>query len=77
MKKMFLLVGIITLATFGFGQVKNGYYSGNLVEEYVWSRSNEEYKLLESIPMKTKIVFSTESIYFKKGENAKWLQNNN
>jgi hypothetical protein len=75
MKKMFLLAGIIALATFGFGQVKNGYYSGNLVEEYVWSRSNEEYKLLESIPMKTEIVFSTESIYFKKGENAKWLQN--
>jgi hypothetical protein len=75
MKKMYLWAGIITLTTFCFGQVKNGYYSGNLVEEYVWSRSNEDYKLLESIPMKTEIVFSTESIYFKKGENAKWLQN--
>lgn len=75
MKKMFLSAGIITLATFCFGQVKNGNYSGNLVEEFVWSRTNQEYKLLESIPMKTEIVFSPESIYFKKGENAEWLQN--
>jgi hypothetical protein len=75
MKKSILLTGILTLTIFCFGQVKNGYYSGNLVEEYVWSRTNEEYKLLESNPMKTEIVFSPETIYFKKGANAKWLQN--
>jgi hypothetical protein len=75
MKKSILVAGILVLANFCFGQVKNGYYSGNLVEEYVWSRTNEEYKLLESIPMKTEIMFSPEYIYFKKGANAKWLQN--
>jgi hypothetical protein len=75
MKKSILVAGILVLANFCFGQVKNGYYSGNLVEEYVWSRTNEEYKLLESIPMKTEIMFSPEYIYFKKGANAKWLHN--
>lgn len=72
---MFLSAGFITLATFCFSQVKNSNYSGNLVEEFVWSRTNEKYKLLESIPMKTEIIFSKDFIYFKKGENAKWLQN--
>ena len=75
MKKSILLAGILILVNFCFGQVKNGNYVGNLVEEYVWSRTNDEYKLLESIPMKTEIVFSPERIYFKKGANAKWLQN--
>jgi hypothetical protein len=75
MKKSILVAGILVLASLCLGQVKNGYYTGNLVEEYVWSRTNNEYKLLESIPMKTEIVFSPELIYFKKGSNAKWLQN--
>ncbi|MBU3714688.1 MAG: hypothetical protein FGM46_07040, partial [Ferruginibacter sp.] len=75
MKKSILVAGILVLANLCLGQVKNGYYTGNLVEEYVWSRTNNEYKLLESIPMKTEIVFSPELIYFKKGSNAKWLQN--
>jgi hypothetical protein len=75
MKRIILIAGILTNVIFCFGQVKNGYYTGNLVEEYVWSRTNDEYKLLESIPMKTEIVFTPECIYFKKGANAKWLQN--
>jgi hypothetical protein len=75
MKKSILIVGILIVVNFCFGQVQNGYYSGNLVEEYVWSRTNKEYKLLESIPMKTEIIFSLEYISFKKGANAKWLQN--
>jgi hypothetical protein len=75
MKKSILLAGILTIVNICFGQVKNGYYTGDLVEEYVWSRTSEEYKLLESIPMKTEVVFSPECIYFKKGSKAKWLQN--
>jgi hypothetical protein len=75
MKKSILIVGILIFVHFCFGQVQNGFYSGNLVEEYVWSRTNKEYKLLESIPMKTEIMFSPDYISFKKGENAKWLQN--
>jgi hypothetical protein len=75
MKKSILTTGIFILTNLCFGQVKNGYYSGDLVEEHVWSRTNNEYQLLESISMKTEIVFSPDYIYFKKGENAKWLQN--
>ncbi len=75
MKKSILLTGILVLANLCLGQVKNGHYAGNLVEEYVWSRTTNEYILLESIPMKTEIEFSPEHIYFKKGSNAKWLQN--
>lgn len=69
------MAGILVLANLCLGQIENGNYNGNLVEEYVWSRTNNEYKLLESIPMKTEIVFSQDRIYFKKGANAKWLQN--
>ncbi len=75
MKKITLIVFVFLSTFFSKGQVMNGYYTGNLVEEYVWSRTNNEYKLLESIPMKTEIVFSPAYIYFKKGEDAKWLQN--
>lgn len=75
MKKIILFIWLVISINFCFGQVKNAHYKGNLVVEYVWSRTQNEYKLLESIPMKTEIFFSPEFIYFKKGASAKWLQN--
>ena len=75
MKKSILLAAILTIANYCFGQVKSGYYIGDLVEEYVWSRTIDDYKFLESLPMKTEIILSPKHIYFKKGENATWLKN--
>lgn len=68
-----LLLGIFRLIN---GQVNSGNYNGDSVEEWIWSKTKLEYLLLETIPMKTSIVLSENTISFKKGENAKWLLNN-
>jgi hypothetical protein len=75
MKMCYILTYIFLSLSFSFGQVKSGNFSGNLVEEWVWSKTKDDYIMLESIPMKTKIQLSKTHIYFKKGEHAKWLQN--
>ena len=75
MKKFILLTAFLLNVSLCFSQVSNGSYMGNLVDEYVWSRTANDYKLLESIPMRTQIVFSDDYIYFKKGSQAKWLRN--
>lgn len=49
-------------------------YTGNLVDEYVWSSSKNEYLLLESNPMSTKIALTEAKIIFKKGD-SEWLKN--
>ena len=75
MKNTLFSLIFLLLSNFNFAQVKNGYYTGNLVDEFVWSNTKAEYVHLESIPMYTEIFFSTSKIYFKKGKNAKWHQN--
>jgi len=75
MKNFCVLSFFVLFLSTSHAQVNNGGYTGNLVEEYVWSKTQNEYKLLESIPMLTEIVFSIDSIYFQKGANAKWLAN--
>lgn len=66
MKNLFLL---IFLGFFGLinAQVNDGAYRGYTVDEYEWDFSKEEFVFIDNISIQTKIIFSQENIYFKKG----------
>ena len=57
-----------------FAQINSGAYRGNLVEEQVYSRTQDAYISVDKIYMTTKIIFTKTHIYFKKGE-SNWLIN--
>lgn len=56
-------------------QVKNSGYRSSYFMEKVWSKTKNEYLLIETIQKTSKFVFTQDGIYFKKGGGEKWLYN--
>ncbi len=56
-------------------QVKNSGYRSGYYMEKVWSKTRNEYLLIETIQKSSKFVFTPAGIYFKKGGGEKWLYN--
>ncbi len=73
-KKTTLITFLLFIQIISYSQVKPESYIGNLVDEFVWSSSKNEYILLESNPMTTKIALTDSQIIFKKGD-SEWLKN--
>lgn len=56
-------------------QIKEGYFFGKEVDEWVYSENKKEHILLETIDLDTEIILGKNKIQFKKGRNADWLEN--
>lgn len=70
----YLLLYIAPLLS--FGQINDEYsYKGKTVVEWTYNHKNKNYSQVSKLPLVTKIILSETAIWFKKGENAIWLEN--
>ena len=70
----YLLLSIAPLLS--FGQINDEYsYKGKTVVEWTYNHKNKNYSQVSKLPLVTKIILSETAIWFKKGENAIWLEN--
>jgi hypothetical protein len=75
MKILNLIILFIVIIQNSNAQVKKTAYRSSSYVEKVWSKTKEDYVMVETVFKPSQFVFTEDRIFFKKGGSKSWLYN--